>query len=132
MHSVAKTQRMRNYAEQRITEYKRNLEAILGKDPAVQEFRQKQKQQQQEVTQEVINNISRDAVKNRKKKKIVTVLPSLEVPDVRMDEREMPNHPLLNQQPQQKSYRLTKSVNGQNKNAMRMSFYEKAFQRDCM
>jgi len=43
MHSAIKSQRMRNYAEQRITEYKRNLEAILAKDPKVQEYKQKQK-----------------------------------------------------------------------------------------
>uniref|UniRef100_A0A6C0HE81 Uncharacterized protein n=1 Tax=viral metagenome TaxID=1070528 RepID=A0A6C0HE81_9ZZZZ len=132
MHSAIKTQRMRNYAEQRITEYKRNLEAVLAKDPKVQEYKQKQKQQQQEVTQEVINNMSRDAVKNRRKKRTVAILPSLDNQEIQIEDREMPNHPLLNQQSQQKSYKLAKPVNGQLKAAMRLSFFDKAFQRDCM
>jgi hypothetical protein len=130
MHSAIKSQRMRNYAEQRITEYKRNLESILAKDPKVQEY--KQKQQQQEVTQEVINNMSRDAVKNRRKKRTVAILPSLDNQEIQIEDREMPNHPLLSQQSQQKSYKLAKPVNGQLKAAMRLSFFDKAFQRDCM
>jgi hypothetical protein len=132
MHSAIKSQRMRNYAEQRITEYKRNLEAVLAKDPKVQEYKQKQKQQQQEVTQEVINNINRDSVKNRKKKRAVTILPSLDNQELQIEDREMPSHPLLNQSSQQKSYKLLKPLNAQLKTAMRMSFYDRAFQRDCM
>jgi lipase chaperone LimK len=124
MNNALKTQRMRNYAEQRITEYKRTLDAILAKDPKVQEYKQKQ-QQQQEVTQEVINNVNRDTVKNRKKKRTVAILPSLD----NQETEEMPTHSLLTQQ---KSYKLVKPANGQIKNAMRMSFFDKAFQRDCM
>jgi len=136
MLSAIKTQRMRNYAEQRISEYRRVLELSTNKDPLVKEFRQKKKQQQQqqqEITQEVINNMSRDTVKNRRKKRIVTTIPSLDVSENNFEDREMPNHPLLNkQQPEQKSYRLTKPSSGLIKNAMRLSFYDKAFQRDCM
>jgi hypothetical protein len=138
MLGVTKSQRMRNYAEQRISEYKRNLEAIVSQDPTVKEFREKQRQQQQEVTQEVINNISREAVKGRRKKKIVPQLPPVSS-ESQSEEREMPSHPLLNkdlgsynQQP--KSYKLNKP-NGnskQLKTSMRISLFDKAFLRDCM
>jgi hypothetical protein len=132
MLGVTKSQRMRNYAEQRISEYKRNLEAIVSQDPTVKEFREKQRQQQQEVTQEVINNISREAVKGRRKKKIVPQLPPVSS-ESQSEEREMPSHPLLNQQ-QPKSYKLNKP-NGnskQLKTSMRISLFDKAFLRDCM
>jgi len=76
--------------------------------------------------------MSRDAVKNRRKKRTVAILPSLDNQEVQMGDREMPNHPLLNQQSQQKSYKLAKPINGQLKAAMRLSFFDKAFQRDCM
>jgi len=132
MLGVTKSQRMRNYAEQRISEYKRNLEAIVSQDPTVKEFREKQRQQQQEVTQEVINNISREAVKGRRKKKIVPQLPPVSS-ESQSEEREMPSHPLLNNQ-QSKSYKLSKP-NGnskQLKTSMRISLFDKAFLRDCM
>ena len=130
MLGVTKSQRMRNYAEQRISEYKRNLEAIVSQDPTVKEFREKQRQQQQEVTQEVINNISREVVKGRRKKKIVPQLPPVSS-ESQSEEREMPSHPLLNQP---KSYKLSKQ-NGnskQLKTSMRISLFDKAFLRDCM
>ena len=128
MLGVTKSQRMRNYAEQRISEYKRNLEAIVSQDPTVKEFREKQRQQQQEV----INNISREAVKGRRKKKIVPQLPPVSS-ESQSEEREMPSHPLLNNQ-QPKSYKLSKP-NGnskQLKTSMRISLFDKAFLRDCM
>jgi len=131
MLGVTKSQRMRNYAEQRISEYKRNLEAIVSQDPTVKEFREKQRQQQ-EVTQEVINNISREAVKGRRKKKIVPQLPPVSS-ESQSEEREIPSHPLLNNQ-QSKSYKLSKP-NGnskQLKTSMRISLFDKAFLRDCM
>jgi|688.fasta_scaffold1204490_1 hypothetical protein len=136
MIGVAKTQRMRNYGEQRMSEYRRNLEAIVSQDPTVKEFRQKQ-QQQQEVTQDVINNISREAVKSRRKKKIVHQLPPVSN-ESQSEEREMPSHPLLNkdlgsynQQP--KSYKLGRpGASKQLKTSMRISLFDKAFVRDCM
>lgn len=130
MIGVAKTQRMRNYGEQRMSEYRRNLEAIVSQDPTVKEFRQKQ-QQQQEVTQDVINNISREAVKSRRKKKIVHQLPPVSN-ESQSEEREMPSHPLLNQQ-QPKSYKLGRpGASKQLKTSMRISLFDKAFVRDCM
>ena len=131
MYSGTKTQRMRNYAEQRMSEYRRNLEAIVSQDPTVKEFRERQRQQYQEVTQEVINNISREAVKGRRKKKIAPQLPPV-LNESQSEEREMPSHPLLNQP--QKSYKLGRpgANNKQLKSSMRISLFDKAFVRDCM
>ena len=67
MLGVTKSQRMRNYAEQRISEFKRNLEAIVSQDPTVKEFREKLRQQQQEVRPEATGS-GTGGRKSRKRK----------------------------------------------------------------
>jgi vacuolar-type H+-ATPase catalytic subunit A/Vma1 len=114
--SSFRSYRMKNVASQRISAYKRNLEEVVSQDPAVREFRQRQ--QHLEVNNEVVQNMTRDMVKNKKKKK-VTQQSSLSS--------------ILDEQPEQpqRAYKF-RQPSKQLKQGIRVTFFDKSFERDCL
>ncbi len=113
MISSFRSYRMKNIATQRINAYRRNLEEVVSQDPAVREFRQRQ--QHIEVNNEVVQNMSRDMIKNKKKKKV----------------QQSSLSSVLEEEQPQKVYKFRPQPK-QLKQGIRLSFFDKSFERDCL
>ena len=117
MISSFRSYRMKNIASQRINAHKRNLEEVVSQDPAVREFRQRQ--QQIEVNNDVVQNMTRDMVKNKKKKKVA---------------QQSSLSSVLDEEPQQQPQRAYKFRQPAKllKQGIRITFFDKSFERDCL
>jgi len=119
-------QKMRNVAEERIQSFNNCKIKSTENDPIVKAFRDKNAPADEngepiEVTPEIINSMTASMVRNKRKKKKINEGVPLTAQEFEQIEIAKPT-----------SYTLKSNALKNAKSAIRISTYDKSFERDCM